>query len=76
MFSFFSFKQRLKFKCEQYNKKLIIVDESFTSCTCGVCGVINRTNGREVYNCKVCGLVIDRDVTGSRNILIKNITLR
>jgi len=76
MFSFHSFKQKLQFKSEQYGKKLIIVDESFTSCTCGRCGTINDTKGKELFECSACGLRIDRDVTGSRNIFIKNITLR
>ena len=75
MFSFHSFKEKLKYKCSMYNKKLIIVDESYTSCTCGRCGNIKRTK-LEVYSCDECGLVIDRDATGSRNIFIKNTRLR
>ena len=75
MFSFCSFKEKLKYKCSMYNKKLIIVDESYTSCTCGRCGNIKRTK-LEVYSCDECGLVIDRDATGSRNIFIKNTRLR
>ena len=63
------------YKCDVYSKKLIIVDESYTSCTCGVCGIINNTKGKELFSCVSCGLEIDRDVTGSRNILIKNTTL-
>ena len=76
MFSFHSFKKKLEYKCRVYNKKLVIVDESYTSCTCGVCGVINNTKGNEVFTCISCGLVMDRDVAGARNILLKNITLR
>ena len=76
MFSFYKFKEKLQYKCSTYGKKLLIVDESFTSCTCGVCGEINRMGGNEVYLCQKCGLEIDRDVTGARNILIKNSTLR
>ena len=75
MFSFYSFKEKLKYKCSMYNKKLIIVDESYTSCTCGRCGNIKRTK-LEVYSCDECGLMIDRDATGSRNIFIKNSRLR
>jgi len=75
MFSFYSFKEKLKYKCSMYNKKLIIVDESYTSCTCGRCGNIKRTK-LEIYSCNECGLVIDRDATGSRNIFIKNTRLR
>jgi putative transposase len=76
MFSFHSFKEKLRYKCNTYGKTLIIVDESYTSCTCGVCGYINNTKGKELFSCISCGLKIDRDVTGSRNILIKNSTLR
>lgn len=76
MFSFYKFKEKLRYKCEIYKKRLIIVDESYTSCTCGVCGTINKTGGKELFKCKKCDLEIDRDVTGARNILIKNTTLR
>lgn len=76
MFSFFSFKEKLKFKCATYGKKLIIVDESYTSCTCGRCGKINDVQGKEVFHCRFCGLEVDRDATGSRNIFIKNVSLR
>ena len=75
MFSFFRFKERLKYKCKIYNKKLIIVDESYTSQTCGDCGCRNHMKGNEVYSCKDCDLVIDRDVNGARNILLKNLRL-
>ena len=76
MFSFYKFKEKLQYKCDMYGKKLLIVDESYTSCTCGVCGEINKMGGKEIYLCQSCGLEIDRDVTGARNILIKNSTLR
>ena len=35
-----------------------------------------ETSKLEVYSCDECGLVIDRDATGSRNIFIKNSRLR
>lgn len=76
MFSFHSFKEKLIYKSKVYGKKLIIVNESYTSCTCGVCGKINNVQGKEVYTCDFCKLVIDRDVSGARNIFIKNTTLR
>jgi transposase len=44
---------------------------SYTSCTCGRCGKINDTKGNEIFRCTDCGLVVDRDSTGSRNIFIK-----
>ena len=76
MFSFFSFKEKLKYKCSYYNKNLIIVDESYTSKTCGNCGCLNDVKGYEVYDCIHCDSTFDRDVNGSRNIFIKNTTLR
>ena len=76
MFSFYKFQERLTYKCKAYGKKLLIVDESYTSCTCSNCGMINNVKGREVYECSFCDLKLDRDVCGSRNILIKNITQR
>ena len=73
MYSFYKFKEKLKWKSKIYKKEVIIVDESYTSCTCTSCGVINRLKGEEKYKCKSCKLEIDRDVGGSRNILIKNL---
>ncbi len=77
MFSFYAFKQKLLFKCEQYNKKLIIVNECYTSCTCGKCGEINKNlKSSETFRCSNCELEIDRDAAGSRNILLKHLRLK
>ena len=76
MYSFHSFKQKLAWKCSLYNKKLFIVDESFTSKTCGRCGILNDVGGNEVYECTSCRLICDRDVSGARNIFIKNLRVR
>lgn len=75
-FSFYKFKEKLTFKCFEKNKKLYIVDESYTSKTCGICGVLNDVRGSEIYECKKCNYIIDRDLNGARNILIKNLILR
>ena len=73
MYSFHQFKKRLIFKCHQKYKKLVIVDESYTSKTCGSCGAINTPGRDETYSCKSCRVSMDRDIMASRNILIKNI---
>jgi rubrerythrin len=52
-------KIKLKEKSRRYEKKVIIVDESYTSCTCGVCGHINNTKGNEVFKCSSCNLVLE-----------------
>lgn len=75
-FSSYKFRERLNYKCQTYGKKLLIVDESYTSCTCTNCGHINKVKGKETLKCVSCNFLVDRDMSGSRNILIKNITLR
>lgn len=76
MFSYHSFKEKIIYKCDMYKKQLIIVDESYTSCTCTNCGNINNTKGKEEIECVNCNYKTDRDKSGSRNIFIKNIRLR
>lgn len=73
MYSFYSFMLKLEYKCKKNGKKLYVVDESYTSKTCTLCGEINEVGGSEVYKCKGCKNEVDRDVNGSRNILIKNL---
>jgi len=73
MYSFHSFILKLKHKCKKHGKKLYVVDESYTSKTCTVCGQINDVRGKETYKCGGCGNQVDRDINGSRNILIKNL---
>jgi len=70
--SHYKFKQRLIDKAELMGRKVFIVNESYTSKACGFCGKINSTlKGKKVFKCKKCKLVIDRDVNGARNILMK-----
>lgn len=72
----YKFKQRLQSACSSMkNCKVLIVSEAWTSKTCGRCGFIknNLTLKDRIYSCGKCGLNIDRDVNGSRNILLRNI---
>ena len=76
IYSSFKFKERLRCQCQKHSRRLIIVDESYTSCTCGQCGFIHRgLKGSEVFNCPKCNISMDRDASGSRNILLKNLSL-
>ena len=68
--SFYKFKMKLKGLCEKRGCNLYIVDESYTSKTCGRCGELK---GNKVFTCKNCNLIIDRDWNGARNILLKNL---
>lgn len=63
-----------------YNKEIKIVEESFTSVQCGVCGEFNKfgrifsndDSERRKYTCKHCDGEFCRDINAARNILIKN----
>jgi len=69
-----SFIEKLKCKCKELGRQLYIVEESYTSKTCGCCGNIDKNLGSsKVYNCKNCNVKIDRDYNGARNILLKTL---
>ena len=73
--SHYKFKQRLLHKCEQLNKKLVIVDEHYTTKTCSGCGLLNHNVGAsKTFECPHCNLYLDRDVNASINIFMKSIT--
>ncbi len=62
----------LQYKCDWYGKELLKVNRFYPSSkSCGDCGWINqelKLSDRE-WTCKSCGVVHDRDVNASRNIL-------
>ena len=71
--SHYRFKERLIFKARQYGKKVAIVNEAHTSKTCSCCGWYNtRLGGSKVFKCQQCGVSMDRDVNGAKNIFLKN----
>ena len=71
----YQFKMRLIFKSnERGNTKVFIVSEAYTSKTCGKCGTLNNNLGSsKVFKCGDCGLIMDRDYNGARNILLKHL---
>ena len=71
--SFYTFKQRLINKCKELKNTLIITNESYTSRTCCSCGYLNNPSTNKVFNCKKCKYTVDRDINGSRNIMIKTL---
>jgi putative transposase len=72
--SFYKFKEKMKLACYKNNSSLYIVTEEYTSKTCTNCGSL-KTNlgGSKIYNCECCKVILDRDVNGARNILLKHI---
>ena len=67
------FLERLKHKCKVTGTRLCIVDEEYTTKSCGNCGLLNNPKRSKTYRCK-CGVVAGRDVNAARNILIKYIS--
>lgn len=73
--SHYAFKQKLLERAKQRGNQILIVDESYTSKTCGRCGEIKEDlKGDKVFKCESCGLKIDRDINGARNIMIRVIS--
>ena len=71
--SHYSFSERLYHKCKEKKCYLDRCTEQYTSKTCGNCGVLNNVGTSEVYICDTCGMIMDRDSNGARNIAIKRI---
>ena len=66
------FAQFLTYKAEKAGKKIIRIDESYTSKKCCVCGTIkDMLLGNRTYECDICGNILDRDQNSSVNILLR-----
>ena len=73
MQSHYKFKKYLKATAKRYRTNVYDVDESFTSQCCTLCGVLSKDYDYRTKKCACCGLKIDRDINGSRNIYLKSI---
>jgi putative transposase len=76
--SHYKFRERLKAKCEEYNVKLELVNERYTSKMCCHCGYIDhKLGGNKEYKCKnkYCSLKIERDINGAINILKRGLKI-
>jgi putative transposase len=71
--SHYTFKKYLKAKAKEYGTKVYEVNEHFTSQACTSCGKLGKKyDNKRKKQCE-CGYKIDRDLNGSRNILIKSL---
>jgi IS605 OrfB family transposase len=70
---FYKFKERLLFKATERNKRVILVNEAYTSQTCSCCGGMYKPGCSKIYSCNKCNSVMDRDMNASKNILMKGI---
>jgi IS605 OrfB family transposase len=72
--SHYKFRERLLSKAEEFGVKCLIVDESYTTQTCGKCGTRNlKVGGAKVFKCinEDCTFKYDRDYNAARNIYLK-----
>lgn len=74
LYNIFDFKQKLKYKCFNSQTKYKEINESYTSKCCSCCGYYKKNlGGSKVYICNNCKKVIDRDVNGAKNIMMRSI---
>jgi putative transposase len=68
----YSFVQMLQYKCQLYDKELILENERDTSKTCSGCRHQQPMPlWRRTYCCVECGLIMDRDENSAINILMR-----
>jgi IS605 OrfB family transposase len=73
LWAHYKFRQHMIAKAREHGKVLLIVNEAYTTKTCCRCGWQHHKLGKKKrFVCRACGLDIDRDVNGSRNILLRN----
>lgn len=65
------FKQRLIYMSRKMGNFIYIVNEAYTTKTCGGCGKMREMGGSKKYSCSHCGFQMDRDYNGARNIFLK-----
>jgi putative transposase len=74
--SHYRFRKRLEKKAQHEGVNIFVNGEEYTTKTCTHCLVINpKVKGEKVLKCPHCGLLIDRDLGGARNIFIKNVKI-
>ncbi|MFH1623489.1 MAG: RNA-guided endonuclease TnpB family protein [Candidatus Aenigmatarchaeota archaeon] len=66
------FTRILSYKAESAGCKVVFVNPNNTTRECSGCGeIVKKELCDRVHSCPKCGLVIDRDLNASRNILMK-----
>lgn len=73
--SHYAFRQRLLQKAALVGVNVHVLGEEYTTKTCTNCMFINRkVAGEKVLVCPKCKVKVDRDLSGARNIFLKNIS--
>jgi putative transposase len=72
----YRFRQTLLRRAERAGCHVALVDESYTSKTCGACGHLHQNlAGAKRFVCPSCEHDVDRDANAARNILLRNAAL-
>jgi putative transposase len=69
-----AFLVKLEWYCKTRGRNFKKVNEAYTTKTCGNCGTLHNMEGLKTLKCSSCGITIDRDFNGARNICLKTIT--
>lgn len=67
----YRFQQKMIHQCNKHGCQLYLVGEEYTTKACGACGRLKNVGGSKIYHCDHCNYTMDRDIHGSRNILLK-----
>eukprot|EP00798_Chlamydomonas_sp_ICE-L_P023202 gene23202-30417_t len=74
--SHYTFRQRLIAKASVVGTNVYVRSEAWTTKTCTRCGHVKHDiGGAKRFKCSKCGLDIDRDASGARNIFLRNVQL-
>ncbi len=71
--SWYEFRRMLEYKADWYDRKIIVAPPNYASSQlCSSCG--NKSNQTKdlscrTYICPVCGMIMDRDLNASKNLL-------
>lgn len=68
-------RRQLEYKCQLYQKKLIVIDPYKTSQLCSNCGYDDGKQALKIreWTCPKCHKDLDRDINASKNILKKGL---
>lgn len=75
--SHYAFREKLLSKAAEYDVVCLIVDESYTTKTCGLCGEQNQNvKASKMFKCpqETCAFKLDRDYNAGRNIYLKSLS--
>lgn len=76
--SYFALQSKIKYKAEEAGIEFRLINPSYTSKRCSICGCIHDENrnckkNQAEFKCVTCGKKMNADINASRNIALPNI---